>query len=63
MFRAVGTQDGPMDPFPAGWREDSLDVCEVWRFDANDLAIEAHNFSDGPGLLVQLGHVEAPAPG
>jgi ketosteroid isomerase-like protein len=64
MFRAVGRQDGPMEPFPASGRNYSLDVCEVWRFGPDGLAVEAHNYSDGLGLLVQLGHVEAPpAPG
>ncbi len=61
MFRAVGKQDGPMDPFPATGRPYSLDVCEVWRFGPDGLAVEGHNYSDGLGLLVQLGHVAAPA--
>jgi len=59
MFRVVGTQDGPMDTFPPSGRQYSLDVCEVWRFDADGVGIEGHNYSDGLGLLVQLGHVEA----
>lgn len=60
-FRAVGTQDGPMAPFPASNKPYSLDVCEVWHFDANGQADEGHNYSDGLGLLMQLGHLPAPA--
>ena len=62
MFRAVGKQDGPMDPFPVSGREFTLDACEVWRFDADGNAVEGHNYSDGLGLLAQLGHIEAPSP-
>lgn len=60
-FRAIGTQDGPMPPFPASHKPFSLDVCEVWHFDASGQADEGHNYSDGLGLLVQLGHFPAPA--
>jgi hypothetical protein len=59
-FRAVGTQDGPLQAFPASNKPFSLDVCEVWHFDANDQADEGHNYSDGLGLLMQLGHLPAP---
>jgi hypothetical protein len=38
-----------------------LDVCEVWRFNTNGEAIEGHNYSDGLGLLMQLGHMPPPA--
>lgn len=60
-FRAVGVQDGPLPPFPASGKPFSLDVCEVWRFGADGKAIEGHNYSDGLGLLIQLGHLPAPA--
>lgn len=60
-FRAVGTQDGPMAPFPASNKPFSLDVCEVWHFNANGQADEGHNYSDGLGLLMQLGHLPPPA--
>ena len=60
-FRAVGVQDGPMAPFPASNKPYSLEVCEVWHFDANGQADEGHNYSDGLGLLMQLGHLPAPA--
>lgn len=61
QFRAVGTQDGPMDQFPASGKKYSLDVCEVWRFNDKGEAIEGHNYSDGLGLLIQLGHIQPPA--
>ena len=56
-FRAVGTQDGPMtnSPFGVSNKPFSLDVCEVWRFNADGEGVEAHNYTDSLGLLVQLG--------
>ena len=61
QFRAVGTQDGPMASFPASNKPFSLDVCEMWRFNANGEAVEGHNYSDSLGLLIQLGHIQPPA--
>lgn len=60
-FRAVGTQDGPMGDFPPSNQPFSLDVCEVWRFNEQGEATEGHNYSDGLGLLMQLGHLKQPA--
>jgi hypothetical protein len=60
QFRAVGIQDGPMATFPASHKPYSFDVCEVWRFNADGQAIEGHNYSDGLGLLMQLGHIQPP---
>ena len=61
-FRAVGVQDGPLPPsFPASNRPFSLDVCEVWHFGPDGLADEGHNYSDGLGMLMQLGHLPMPA--
>lgn len=60
-FRAVGVQDGPMPPtFPPSNKPFSLDVCEVWHFGPDGLADEGHNYSDGLGLLMQLGHLQPP---
>ena len=59
-FRAVGTQDGQMDQFPASHKPYSLDICEVWHFNADGEADEGHNYSDGLGLLIQLGHIQPP---
>jgi len=61
QFRGVGTQNGPMGPFPASNKPFSLDVCEVWHFNANGEADEGHNYSDGMGLAMQLGHIKPPA--
>ncbi len=60
-FRAVGNQDGPIPlGFPASHKPFSLDVCEVWHFGPDGLADEGHNYSDGLGYLMQLGHLPAP---
>ena len=60
-FRAVGTQDGPIPAgFPASHKPYSLDICEVWRFGPDGQAIEGHNYSDGLGYMMQLGHFPAP---
>ncbi|HRJ40817.1 MAG: nuclear transport factor 2 family protein [Caldilineaceae bacterium] len=60
QFRAVGTQDGPMGPFPASGKPYSLDVCELWHFNGDSEADEGHNYSDGLGLAMQLGHLPQP---
>lgn len=60
-FRAVGVQDGPLPPnFPASGKPYSLDVCEVWHFGPDGKADEGHNYSDGMGFLMQLGHLPGP---
>ncbi|MBX3053162.1 MAG: nuclear transport factor 2 family protein [Caldilineaceae bacterium] len=60
QFRAVGTQDGPMGPFPASGKPYSLDICELWHFNGDGEADEGHNYSDGLGLAMQLGHLPQP---
>ena len=60
QFRGVGTQSGPMGAFPASNQSFSIDVCEVWHFNANGEVDEGHNYSDGLGLLIQLGHIQPP---
>ncbi|MBK8912532.1 MAG: nuclear transport factor 2 family protein [Chlorobi bacterium] len=57
QFRAVGNQDGALGPFPPTGKPFTLDVCEVWTFNEEGQAIEGHNYSDGLGLLGQLGHI------
>lgn len=61
QFRAVGKQDGMLEQFPPTNKEFSIDICEVWHFNSNGEADEAHNYSDGLGLLIQLGHIQQPA--
>lgn len=62
-FRAVGKQDGPMEGTPYGPSDKpyALDVCEVWHFNAQGKADEGHNYSDGLGMLTQLGHLPMPS--
>lgn len=60
IFRAEGTQDGPLGTFPATDMPFTLDICEVWHFGSNGLADEGHNYSDGLGMLMKLGHITAP---
>jgi hypothetical protein len=61
QFRAVGTQDGPMDKLPPSGKRFTLDVCEVWHFNAQGEADEGHNYSDAMGLMIQLGHLAPPS--
>lgn len=61
QFMAEGIQDGPMDPFPPSGRPYTLEVCEVWHFNAAGEAVEGHNYSDSLGMMVQLGHLALPA--
>jgi steroid delta-isomerase-like uncharacterized protein len=61
QFRAIGTQDGPFIGFPPTGRPFSLDVAGVWTCDQDGYAVEGHNYTDLFDLLIQLGHVPAPA--
>ena len=56
-FRAVGTQDGPLGPFPASGKPFSIEVCEVWHFNEDGQSDEGHDYSDAVGVMVQLGHI------
>ena len=56
-FRAVGTQDGSLEPFPASGKPFSIEVCEVWHFNDEGQSDEGHNYSDALGVMVQLGHL------
>ena len=58
MYRLTGTQDGALGHFPPSGERFSLDVCETWRFNADGYAVEGHFYTDGLGLLLQLGHLE-----
>lgn len=60
-FRAVGNQDGPLLNFPPSGKPFSLDICEVWHFNEDGQAIEGHNYSDGLGMLMQLGFLPIPS--
>lgn len=56
-FRAVGTQDGPLGPFPPSGKPFSIEVCEVWHFNDEGQSDEGHDYSDAVGVMVQLGHL------
>jgi steroid delta-isomerase-like uncharacterized protein len=60
-FTARGTNDGSFGPFPATGREAVFDLCEILRFDANGKIVGGDIYYDQLSILVQLGHVEAPA--
>ena len=57
-----GTQTGPMGAFPATGGRVDLDFAGILRFDGGKIA-EIHVVWDNLGMLVQLGHLEPPAPG
>jgi steroid delta-isomerase-like uncharacterized protein len=61
QLTAVGVNDGPFLDFPASGRPFALDLLEIWTFDDEGYAVEGHSYSDTLGLLMQLGHVAAPA--
>ncbi len=62
QFVARGTNDGAFGPYPATGREVTFPICEILRFDHEGRIVSGELFFDQLGLLVQLGHVEAPAP-
>lgn len=62
QFLAQGTNDGSFGPFPATGREVTFPLCEVLYFDEEGRVVRGEAYYDQLSLLVQLGHVEAPAP-
>lgn len=54
-FTVVGTQDGPLGPFPATGNEFALPLCEMWHFDSNGKVIGGDLYYDQVSLLTQLG--------
>jgi len=54
-FTVVGTQDGPLGPFPATGREFALPLCELWHFDAGGRIVGGDLYYDQVSLLTQLG--------
>jgi len=61
QFTLTGTQDGPLLQFPPSNRPFAFGVCEVWRYDSDGRAVEGHSYTDALSLLMQLGHIPAPA--
>lgn len=60
-FVGRGTNDGVFNGMPATNRRASSPICSIAHFDPNGLIDREEQYSDSFSLLVQLGHVEAPA--
>jgi nuclear transport factor 2 (NTF2) superfamily protein len=60
-FTGRGTNDGPFGPFSATGREVRFDVCEILEYDDQGTIVGGDVYYDQLSILVQLGHVEAPA--
>jgi len=54
-FAVVGTNDGPLGPFPATSKEFALPLCEMWHFDSDGRVIGGDLYYDQVTLLMQLG--------
>jgi steroid delta-isomerase-like uncharacterized protein len=57
----AGTNDGPFGTMPATGKAFTLPLCCVWQFNADGQILSQHAYYDLMGLMVQLGHVPAPA--
>jgi steroid delta-isomerase-like uncharacterized protein len=60
-FTAVGSQEGPLGPFPATGREFALPLCEMWHFDSAGQVIGGDLYYDQLSLLMQLGLMPQPS--
>ena len=60
-FTVVGTQDGPLGPFPATGREFSLPLCEMWHFDTSGRVVGGDLYYDQLSLLTQLALLPQPS--
>ena len=59
-FVGRGTNDGPLGPMPATGRTVELPYVEIYHFGPDGKVVGGHAYFDMYGMLVQLGHVEAP---
>ena len=59
-FQARGTNDGAFGPFPPTGRRLDAPFCELLRW-VDGQAVEGGLYYDLVTILVQLGHMEAPA--
>ena len=59
VFTGVGTNDGPIGPFPASNQRLSIQLCEVIHWFEGS-AISGEVFYDQMGVLIQAGHVQPP---
>jgi steroid delta-isomerase-like uncharacterized protein len=60
-FTAVGTQDGPLGPFPATGKTFALPLCEMWHFDSSGRVVGGDLYYDQVSLLTQLGLMPQPS--
>jgi len=60
-FTVVGTQDGPLGPFPATSKSFSLPLCEMWHFDEGGRVVGGDLYYDQVSLLLQLGLMPRPS--
>ncbi|MGN9906206.1 ester cyclase [Phytohabitans sp. LJ34] len=58
LFRAQGTNDGPMGPLPATGRRIDVPFCEVFHYDSDGKIVSGEMFYDVMTMMVQLGHAE-----
>jgi len=60
-FTAVGTNDGPLGPFPPTGKEFALPLCEMWHFDSSGRVVGGDLYYDQVSLLMQLGLLPQPS--
>ena len=60
-FTARGTNDGQFGPYSATGKQVTFDLCEILDFDGQGRIVGGDVYYDQLTLLVQLGHVKAPA--
>ena len=61
VFTGAGTNDGPLGPFPASGQRLSWPLCEILHWDDKGRITGGELFYDQMTVLVQAGHMEAPA--
>jgi steroid delta-isomerase-like uncharacterized protein len=59
-FTGRGTNDGPFGFLPATGKKVSFDLCEIMEVDDSGRFVRGEMYYDQLGILVQLGHIEAP---
>jgi steroid delta-isomerase-like uncharacterized protein len=60
-FTVVGTNDGPLGPFPATSKQFKLPLCELWHFDPGGRVVGGDLYYDQVSLLTQLGLLPQPS--
>jgi hypothetical protein len=60
-FAVVGSNDGPLGPFPATGKQFALPLCEMWHFDPSGRVVGGDLYYDQVSLLTQLGLMPQPS--